>query len=70
MENKKDIFIALYDGEFSFKEMPQMKVLDITIQLNQIKAIIEDFDPSLDRGITGSAKTLNAKTIMFSYCQE
>ena len=61
METKKDIFVSLYDGEFSFKEMPQMKVLDLTIPLSIVQEIIEDFDPSLDRGITGVCKNIERK---------
>ena len=52
MENKKDIFIALYEGEFSFKEMPQMKVLDFKEPLSVVKEWMPDFDPTKDRGIT------------------
>ena len=35
-----------------------MKVLDLTIPLSIVHEIIEDFDPSLDRGITGVCKNI------------
>ena len=61
MENKDQIILKLNESQFSFKEMPQMKVLDLTIPLSIVQEIIEDFDPSLDRGITGVCKNIERK---------
>ena len=52
MEKKDKIILKLKKGEYSFREMPEMKVLDVKLPLSAVKEIIADFDPTNDRGIT------------------
>ena len=52
MEKKDKIILKLKKGEYSFREMPEMKVLDVKLPLSDVREIMADFDPTNDRGIT------------------
>ena len=52
MEKKDKIILKIKKGKYTFKEMPQMKVLDAKLPLSVVMEIKADFDPTNDRGIT------------------
>lgn len=58
MDIKEIITLQLKKGEYSFEEMPQMKVLNVKLPLVKVKEFIQDFDPTLDSGVTAVCKKI------------
>ena len=75
MDIKEIITLQLKKGEYSFEEIPQMKVLNVKLPLVKVKEFIQDFDPTLDSGVTAVCKKIkyqgdNSFLIMFEYLKE